>query len=73
LKVKADITQLIINMFNNGKNIDGNGIKNCFLNLEHLMSNKVKEDRNLLNIYQYLIEQLLQVNNINKNDILNNN
>ena len=73
LKVKSDITQLIINMFNNGKNIDENGIKNCFLSLEHLMSNKVKEDKNLLNIYQYLIEQLLQVNNINKNDILNNN
>lgn len=73
LKIKADITQLIVNMFNNGKNIDENGIKNCFLSLEHLMSNKVKEDKNLLNIYQYLIEQLLQVNNINKNDILNNN
>ena len=73
LKIKADITQLVINMFNNDKNIDEDGIKNCFLNLEHLMSNKVKEDKNLLNIYQYLIEQLLQVNNINKNGILNNN
>jgi hypothetical protein len=71
LKIKADITQLIINMFSNDKNLDEDGIKNCFLNLEHLMSNKVKEDKNLLNIYQYLIEQLLQVNNINKNDILN--
>lgn len=73
LKIKADITQLIINMFSNDINLDEDGIKNCFLNLEHLMSNKVKEDKNLLNIYQYLIEQLLQVNNINKNDILNNN
>jgi hypothetical protein len=73
LKKKADITELVINMFNNGKNIDENGIKNCFLYLEHLMSNKIKEDKNLLNIYQYLIEQLLQVNNINKNGILNNN
>lgn len=73
LKIKADITQLIINMFSNDKNLDEDGIKTCFSNLEHLMSNKVKEDKNLLNIYQYLVEQLLQVNNINKNDILNNN
>lgn len=73
LKIKADITELVINMFNNDKNIDEDGIKKCFLNLEHLMSNKVKEDKNLLNTYQYLVEQLLQVNNINKNDILNNN
>ena len=67
IKLKAEITNLVENMFTNNedsKDIDEEETKKCFQNLEKLINNKVTEDKNMLSIYQYLVEQLLKVNNI---------
>lgn len=70
IKIKADITYLVENMFNSGGNSDEETTKMCFKKLENLIENKNNEEKNLLDIYQYLVEQLLKTNNINKNDFL---
>jgi hypothetical protein len=71
LKIKADITYLVENIFNNKENEDENMTKMCYKKLENLIENKNNEEKNLLNIYQYLVEQLLKTNNISKNNFLN--
>ena len=71
LKIKADITYLVENIFNSKENEDENITKMCYKKLEKLIENKNTEEKNLLNIYQYLVEQLLKTNNINKDNFLN--
>ena len=71
LKIKADITYLVENIFNNKENEDENTTKMCYKKLENLIENKNNEEKNLLNIYQYLVEQLLKTNNISKYNFLN--
>ena len=69
IKLKADITNLVEKMFNDGKNLNEEIIKNCFYKLENFVNNKNNENENLLCIYQYLVEHLLNSNNnINKNE-----
>ena len=70
IKIKADITNLVENIFNKGKNLDEEGIKKCFYKLENMMNNTKNENENLLYIYQYLAEHLLNSNDIKKNEIL---
>ena len=66
LKIKSDITNLVGYMFNNDEKFNEEEIKKCFYKLEQLKNNK-NENENLLNIYKYIAEQLLSVQNKYKN------
>ena len=65
---KSDITLLVEKIFNVDKN-QPNNTKKCYKNLENVINNIDNENEDLLDIYQYLTEQLLKVNNLNHIDI----
>ena len=51
--------------------MDEEKAQECFNKLENLLEYKNSEDKIELNVYQYLAEQLLKINNLNKNEIMN--
>ena len=57
-------------LVNNGEKIDKENSKECFYKLEYYMDYKLNKKRNLLKVYQYLVGKLLEINNLNKNDII---
>ena len=65
---KSDITLLVEKMFNKDINklIE---TKKCYSNLENVINNIDNENELLLDIYQYLTEQLLKVNNLDHIDV----
>ena len=62
IKLKADIIYIIQNMFNE------KDIKKCFWKLDDLINDNNYDNENLLNIYQYLAEQLLNLQIKNNNN-----
>ena len=70
IKLKADITNFVEKMFNVSENLNEKEIQiqSSFYRLENLIDDNNYENENLLKIYQYLAEQLLIANNINKNN-----
>jgi hypothetical protein len=71
MKIKSDLTNLVEIIFNNGEDMDEEKAQECFNKLENLLEYKNSEDKIELNVYQYLAEQLLKINNLNKNEIMN--
>ena len=69
IKIKADLTHLVEILFNNGENLNEGNAEECFCKLGNLLDYKFNEEKNLLNGYQYLFENLLKINNLDKNDI----
>lgn len=65
---KSDITLLVEKMFNGGKTKSSDTRKK-YGNLEKTINNIDNENEYLLDIYQYLTEQLLKVNNLDHFDI----
>ena len=65
---KSDITLLVEKIFNKdiNKPIE---TKKCYSNLENVINNIDNENELLLDIYQYLTEQLLKVNNLDHIDV----
>ena len=61
---------LIEMMVNNGKRINKENAEECFSKLEHFIDFKNNEKRNVLKVYQYLANKLLEINNLNINDII---
>ncbi len=55
MKIKAELINLIEMMVNNGKRINKENAEECFSKLK---------------VYQYLVDKLLEINNLDKNDIL---
>lgn len=70
IKLKADITSLVGYMFNNDEKLNEEEIQKCFYKLEQLKKNK-NENENLLNIYKYIVEQLLPLQSKYKNEYKN--
>jgi len=64
------LINLIEIMVNNGKRINKENAEECFSKLEHFIDFKNNEKRNVLKVYQYLVDKLLEINNLDKNDIL---
>ena len=71
MKIKSDLTNLVEIIFNNGEDMDEEKAQECFDGLENLLEYKNSEDKIELNVYQYLAEQLIKINNLNKNEIMN--
>ena len=59
MKTKAEITDILRIMFNENKN--------CFKEFENFLINKKKNEK-LLNMYKYMYEKLLQINQVKIND-----
>ena len=70
VKIKAEIVSLIETLFNNGEKIIKENAEECFYKLENFIDFKNKEKRNALKVYQYLVNKLLEINNLNKNDVM---
>ena len=70
VKIKAELVSLIEMLVNNGEKINKENSKECFNKLEYYMDYKLNKKRNLLKVYQYLVDKLLEINNLNKNDII---
>jgi hypothetical protein len=71
VKLKAELTQLVEMIFNNGEKLNEDNAKMCFCKLENFSDNKHHENDNILNVYQYLVEKLFELNNFNKDVIMN--
>jgi len=69
IRIKSDLVYLVENLFNDGENLDEENAEKCFYKLENLLNYKSNKNRNILNIYQFLVEKLLEINNLNKNII----
>lgn len=70
VKIKAEIVSLIQTLFNNGQKMIKENAEECFYKLENFIDFKNKEKRNALKVYQYLVNKLLEINNLNKNDVM---
>ena len=70
VKIKAEIISLIEILINNGEKINKDNAEECFYKLENFIDLKYKEKRNVLKVYQYLANKLLEINNLNINDII---
>lgn len=71
IKMKAELTNLVEILFNNGKNIDERNAEKYFYKIDNMVEYKNNEEKNLLNGYQYLIEKLVEINNLNSNNFNN--
>ena len=69
IKIKSDLVYLVENLFNDGDNLDEENAIECFCKLENLLNYKSNKNKNTLNIYQFLVEKLVEINNLNKNII----
>ena len=67
IKIKSNLVYLVENLFNDGENLDEENAEECFYKLENLLNYKSNKNKNILNIYQFLVEKLLEINNLNKN------
>lgn len=70
VKIKTELVNLIEMIANNGKKINQENAEECFNKLEQFIEFKNNEKRNALKVYQYLVDKLLEINNLDKNDIL---
>ena len=61
IKIKSDITKLILGMFQMDPYLNDEEIKICFNKIDKLSNNKIKKETG--QIYQYLVEELIKVNN----------
>ena len=71
VKLKAELTQLVEMIFNDDKKLNEDNAKKCFCKLENFLDYKYHENDNILNVYQYLVEKLFELNNFNKDVIMN--
>ena len=71
VKLKAELTQLVEMIFNDGEKLNEDNAKKCFCKLENFLDYKYHENDNILNVYQYLVEKLFELNNFNKDVIMN--
>ena len=71
VKMKSDLINLIEILFNNGENLNEENAEDCFYRLNSFVDFKNKEEKSLLNGYHYLLEKLFEINNLNKNNNMN--